>query len=127
MVKVELSHTLTGDGLGGGNNVYKLGEAVGEGDESVEATGGEGEAGDEVERDGLPRLVGDGEGVQEAVRVVGGSELACLARGAIGQVGADGVVEAWPIEVACEAGDGLGDAKMTGDGDVMGFLEEGGA
>ena len=105
VVEVELGDTLTGDGLGGGDDVDELGETVGEGDEGVEAARGEGEAGDQVEGDGLPGLVGDGEGVKKAVRVVGGTELACLASGAIGQVGPDGVVEAWPVEVAGEAGD----------------------
>ena len=55
--------------------------------------------------------------------VVGGTELARLARGAVGKVGADGVVEAWPVEVAGEAGDSLGDTKVACDGDIVGLLE----
>ena len=92
VVKVELGDTLAGNGLSGGDDVDKLSEAVGKGDECVEATRGEREAGDEVEGDGFPSLVGDGKGVKEAMRMVGGSELASLARGAVGDVGADGVV-----------------------------------
>jgi hypothetical protein len=36
-------------------------------------------------------------------------------------------VEARPIEVAAKSRDGLFDALVAGDGDVMGLLQEGGA
>ena len=42
VVEVEFGHTLAGDGLSGGDDVDELGEPVGEGDEGVEAAGGEG-------------------------------------------------------------------------------------
>ena len=100
VVEVKLGHTLTCDGLGGGDDVDVLGEAVSEGDEGVETARGEWEAGDQVEGDGLPRLCGDGEGVEKAVRVVWCAYLAGLACGAVSQVGAHGVGEAGPVEVA---------------------------
>ena len=123
VVEEYLGDPFTGDGLGGGNDVDELGEAISEGDEGVMAAGGEGEAGDQIEGDGLPRLVWDGEGLEEAMGVVRGTNLACLAGGAIGKVSAHGVVEAGPVEMTAEAGDGLGDPEVASNGDVMGFLE----
>ena len=123
VVEEKLGDTLTGDGLGGGDDVDELGEAVGESDEGVMAAGGEWKAGDKIEGNRLPRLVRDGEGMEEAVGMVGGTNLACLAGGAVGEIGAYGVVEARPVEVTTEAGDGLGDPEVAGNGDVVGFLE----
>ena len=54
--------------------------------------------------------------------MVGGTDFTGLAGGAVGQIGANRVVEAWPVEVAGEAGDGLGNPEVAGDGDVVGFL-----
>ena len=124
VVVEELGEAEGVDGGGARGDVKEFGETADKEGEGVVAAGGEGEVGDKVERDGGPRAVGDGEGLEEPGGGEGCAVFAGLARGAGVDVGGDGVLEARPVEVLLKPSDGLLDAEMAGDRDVVGFLEE---
>lgn len=63
---IDLGHSLSIDGGGGGGHEDTFSEAASKADESIMASWGDGEVHDEVHGDRFPRLVGDGKGLQEA-------------------------------------------------------------